>query len=563
MKKITLLSALFLSSIGGIYAQPKAEVRAVWLSNYGLDWPSSTNATSQKQEMINLLDELAAININTVIFQAQVRGDVAWDSSYQPAMFCITGNGAKSMSYDVSEFVIEECHKRNMECHAWIVPFRIGTVSQANRYKNNEHPHIYSQHPDWCCTYSNALYLNPGLPEVREYLVDVYRELVTNYDFDGINFDYTRYPTSSTSDFDDTEAYQKYNPEGLPRGDWRRENINTLVAEVYDMAKSIKPEIKVGSAPIGTYQNLPGYGNMTAYSVFQDPKQWIESGHHDLIIPQEYFNEKYGFSDNMTTWENLVNGRHLIIGTAPYKMVDGTNDWEPEVMFDQIETIRSRENTTGVCFFRAKHIVGSETKIQTLHNELQDNYFKYPAHIPPMEHNGITTPGKPSNVSQTYQNGQYVITWDEPEVTESPIRYYSVYFVNNGSVDLNDVTKQAAHIVKGNELIYTSDDPDLQFAVTAFDQGYYESEPAFAGTTGIDDIYSPASHISFSYNTLTIEGDRDLKRVEIYAINGTQVMQTAICGSTVSIDCGHMNKGVYIVRTLYVDGGVNVNKIMR
>ena len=564
MKKLFLIAVTMLSALT-MSAQPKHEVRAVWLTtNSGSDWPKGKyDEAKQKELLVDILDRLAAANFNTIIFQAQVKGDVAWVSTMQPAMRYITGDGAKGLSYDVSRFVIDECHKRNMECHAWIVPYRIGTTSDANRYKNNSVKHPYTSHPELCVTYNNALYLDPGLPETRQYLLDVYRELITNYDYDGVNFDYTRYPGS---DFDDADSYAAYNPEGLPKADWRRQNINTFIAEFYEMAKSINPNIKVGAAPIGTYKNVQGYGNMTAYgSVYQDACQWMQSGNHDLLIPQMYWNENYGFSPNMVTWVTNCAGRQLVIGLAPYKMVDGSNDWEVEVVTDQIEKIRNQNGTSGVCFFRADHVIDeSETKIADLYNALQSNYFKYPAHIVPMDYNGITYPNSPLNVKQEYTDEQYHITWDTPMLDElsTPIRYYSVYLCDGTTVDINDLQTVAAHIVKGNEFTYSSTDPNLRFAVTTFDKNYYESAPAISETNSIDNIVTH-SQICYANDILTITGNKSVKQVDIYSISGANLRYARFNVSEVSINCSDFSKGVYIARIIYCDGTTTTHKFIR
>ncbi len=564
MKKLFLIVVTMLSALT-MSAQPKHEVRAVWLTtNSGSDWPKGKyDEAKQKELLVDILDRLAAANFNTIIFQAQVKGDVAWVSTMQPAMRYITGDGAKGLSYDVSRFVIDECHKRNMECHAWIVPYRIGTTSDANRYKNNSVKHPYTTHPELCVTYNNALYLDPGLPETRQYLLDVYRELITNYDYDGVNFDYTRYPGS---DFDDADSYAAYNPEGLPKADWRRQNINTFIAEFYEMAKSINPDIKVGAAPIGTYKNVQGYGNMTAYgSVYQDACQWMQSGNHDLLIPQMYWNENYGFSPNMVTWVTNCAGRQLVIGLAPYKMVDGSNDWEVEVVTDQIEKIRNQNGTSGVCFFRADHVIDeSETKIADLYDALQNNYFKYPAHIVPMEYNGITYPNSPLNVKQEYTDGQYHITWDTPMLDElsTPIRYYSVYLCDGTNVDINDLQTVAAHIVKDNEFTYSSTDPNLRFAVTTFDKNYYESAPAISETNSIDNIVTHFQ-ICYAHDILTITGNKSVKQVDIYSISGANLRHAQFNVPEVSINCSDFSKGMYIARIIYCDGTTTTHKFIR
>ena len=565
MKKILLLSITLVSALS-ISAQPKYEVRAVWLTtNSGLDWPKGVyDETTQKENLCEILDKLADANFNTIIFQAQVKGDVLWESTMQPAMRAITGNGSKSMSYDVSEYVIEECHKRNMECHAWIVPYRIGTSSDANKYVSNKVKHPFTTNPELCVEYNGSYYLDPGLPETREYLLDVYRELIFNYDYDGVNFDYTRYPGS---DFDDADSYAKYNPDGLPKDDWRRQNINTFIAEFYDMAKSINPNIKVGAAPIGTYKNVLGYGNMTAYgSVYQDACQWMQSGNHDLLVPQMYWNEKNGFTPNMSTWVTNCDGRQLVIGLAPYKMVDGSNDWEVSVITDQIEKIRNNDGTSGVCFFRADHIIDdSQAKIADLYDELQNNYFKYPAHIVPMDYNGVTKPNAPENVKQEYINGQYIISWDVPslDVDNTPLKYYSVYLSDGESVDLDDPQLVVAHITRDNELVYSSDDLNLRFAVTTFDKNYYESEPAISEISGVDETLTEESNFHYSNDMIYINSSNPINVVEVYSILGTCYIYQSICGNEATISCESLPNGVYIVRTICDNGATNVNKFIR
>ena len=565
MKKLILLIVSI--SLGfSIIAQPKREVRAVWLTtNSGLDWPKGEyDENVQKRNLCEILDKLADANFNTIIFQAQVKGDVLWESSMQPAMRSVTGNGANSMSYDVSKFVIDECHKRNMECHAWIVPYRIGTSSEASKYNNNKIKHPYTSNPELCIEYKDALYLDPGLPATRKYLLDVYQELISNYNYDGVNFDYTRYPGS---DFDDSKSYSTYNPEGLPKDEWRRQNINTFIAEFYEMAKRINPNIKVGAAPIGTYKNVSGYSNMTGYgSVYQDACQWMQSGNHDLLIPQMYWNENYGFSQNMSTWVTNSDGRQLVIGLAPYKMVDGSNDWEVSVVTDQIEKIRANNGTSGVCFFRTDHVIDiSQTKIEQLYNKLQETYFKYPAHIVPMDYNGITQPNAPINVTQEYINGEYHITWDTPELDteDTPIKYYSIYLSNDTKVEVNNPQHVVAHIVKGNEFTYSSSDPNLRFAVTTFDKNYYESGPSISKITGIEKTESDNTNFYYSNGFVNITSAKAIGVVEVYSITGHRLLYAIDLGTSATIPCEHLPNGVYIVLTQYHDGAKSVNKFIR
>lgn len=567
--RIHLLAIALLASVFVTSAQitPKSEVRAVWLTTNGaLDWPSSYNVSKQKKELIDILDKLEKANFNTILFQVQAKGDVAWKSNIQPAMRYITGYGANGLSYDVSQYVIDECHKRGMECHAWIVTYRIGTEGEASYYDNNKVKHVLREHPEWCRLYSGAYYLDPAEPEVREYLVELYREMLTNYDFDGVNFDYTRYPGKDGFSTDASLfAQDKYNPEHIENiEDWRRWNINTFIADFYEMAKSVRPDVKVGCAPFGTYKNLPGYGNTTAYgSVYQDAVQWATSGHMDIVIPQMYWNERYGFSPNMGTWVDELDGHTFVVGLAPYKMVDGSNDWEPSVVYDQIEKIRNREGTSGECFFRVNHVIGSSDKVQQLYNELCDNYYKYPAHIPPIATLGVTKPSVPANVTQEYVDGKYLITWDANPETDR-VRYYTVYLADGSTVDIDDPAKVAAWKVNDTKLEYSSDNPDLKFAVTAFDHGYYESDPAMAANTGVDYMGSTPALITYSHYRLAIESpQRTIKSVDIYGINGTHAINVMVNANNVAVECGDLARSVYVARVNYADGGTQIVKIIR
>ena len=557
MKQLFLLAIIALCCVVPAWAQPKAEVRAVWLTtNSNLDWPSkSTLSESQmKAELTDILDRLKEANFNTILFQAQVKGDVAWESEIQPAMRALTGNGANRMSWDVSKYVIEECHKRGMECHAWIVPYRVGTASEAAKYDNNPVKHVVKLHPELCVLYNNAYYLDPGLPEVRSYLVELYREVVTNYDYDGYNFDYTRYPGSA---FGDDESYAKYGG-GMSLADWRRLNINTFVHEFYDMVKSIKPDVKVGAAPIGTYKNVNGTGNMSAYSdVYQDACEWMQAGKHDLLVPQMYWNEKYGFSTHMTTWVENGAGRQIVVGLAPYKMLDSTNNWEYTVVTDQIEKVRNKEGMSGVCFFRAMNILGTETKVQQLYAALRDDYFKYPAHIPAMDYNGVTKPNAPIGTHVSRNNGIYTISWEKPALNEKDIKYYCVYASESETVDIADIKNCVGFALTDTKWEYATDKEGLHFAVTAFDTNYYESDAAMASVDGIDE--SLRFSIGVSNGALNIVAVNDIASVEVFDLAGRASGRTKISGRGATVE--NLAHAMYLVVATDCNGNIFSQKI--
>ena len=545
-------------------AQPKQEIRAVWLTtNSGLDWPSSTSESAQKTSLIEILDKLKAANFNTILLQVQVKGDVLWSSTYQPSMKTFTGNGSKNLSWEPCSFVIDECHKRGMECHAWIVPYRIGTASEANRYASNPRKHPYLEHPEWCVAYGGAFYLNPGLPEVREYLLNLYRELITNYDFDGTNFDYTRYPTSSLTDFDDSAAFALYG-NGLSLADWRRNNINTFVHDFFDMARSIKPRLKVGCAPIGTYKRAPGYGNMEAYGVFQDPVEWMNAGKQDIAFPQLYWNETYGFTPHMEMWAELTNySRHIVAGLAPYKMAD-SNNWPVTEVTGQIEKAREAQGVEGVCFFRTEQIIGSQAKYKQLYSELRDNYFKYPANIPPMPYlTGVTKPNAPTNVTMSSSGRTHTVTWDAPAPAAdgTEVKYYCVYRATR-PLHINNITRCIGNFITTNSFTFTSDNEVEEVAVTAFDVNYYESDPAFELASGLNTTAGRCT-VAVTPSMVRVEAPAAIATATIFSASGAEVARLTGAGSQFSLDISHLQRGCYFLQLRDEQNCISVEKFIK
>lgn len=565
MKKNLLSITLLLLNAIFVFAQPKSEIRAVWLTtNGGSDWPKqSYGEKTQKENLCIILDKLAEANFNTIIFQTQVKGDVLWDSEIQPAMLDVTGNGDKSLSYNVCDFVIEECHKRNMECHAWIIPYRVGSKTYGTYYSGNKVKHVTESHPELCVSFSGEMYIDPALPEGREYLLNLYRELITKHKFDGTNFDYTRYPGSG---FDDAASYKKYG-NGMNKDDWRRQNINTFVHEFYDMAKSINPDIKVGAAPIGTYKNVAGYGNMTAYgSVYQDACEWMQAEKQDILVPQMYWNEQYGFSPNMTTWVDNAAGRQLVVGLAPYKMIDGSNNWEYTVVTDQIEKVRAKEGMSGVCFFRTDHVIKTTNKkIGQLYNALKTNYFEYPANIVPMDYNGVTKPNKPVDAMGEYKDGTYTVRWTAPapDSENTAIKYYCVYASESPTVDITDIKNCVGFYIKDTEFSYASDKPGMNFVVTAFDKNYYESDGVMIEISGVEDSFINSISFSFRDNKISVKAEKGISDVTLYSAAGAMVKSEQVNSTEAYISCDDLSNGIYIVKAKYDNGTVSTHKIIR
>lgn len=310
-----LYSILFLSLfLTSGYAQtPKREMRATWLATvWSLDWPSTKIAETgnaaqikaQKDQMIRILDNLSSVNINAVFFQVRSRCDAMYKSSYEPWSSDLVTERGKDPGYDPLAFVVEEAHKRGIEVHAWMNPYRFSTAST---YWDGQAGDYRETHPEWILTYpaQNGKYnaiMNPALPEVRQRITDIVREVVTNYDVDGVVFDDYFYAYGGTPADLDADAQEKYKPEDMSVGDWRRENINKMVASVYDMIQKEKPYVTFGVSPFGIWttnndvaqkqgivlpQGITG-GNMYE-EIYCDPVAWLKEGTVDYISPQLYW----------------------------------------------------------------------------------------------------------------------------------------------------------------------------------------------------------------------------------------------------------------------------------
>lgn len=257
MKKISILvlsliMTLTMCSVSSFAdSSNDKEMRAAWISTvYNLDWPKTkNNEAKQKKEYTDLLDKLKSVGINTAVVQVRPKSDALYKSNINPWSEYLTGTQGKDPGYDPLPFLIEEAHKRGMEFHAWFNPYRITMADESIDKLPANHP--AKKNPSWVVKHGNKYYYDPGLPEVRKYIVDSIAEVVQNYDIDGVHFDDYFYPGVS---FNDTATYQKYG-KGQNKDDWRRENVNTLLRDVKASIKSIKPNVVFGVSPAGIWRN--------------------------------------------------------------------------------------------------------------------------------------------------------------------------------------------------------------------------------------------------------------------------------------------------------------------
>lgn len=308
MKYIKIIFFLLLITNIVLGQSPKRETRASWLTTvWRIDWPTTVVTTSgntaqiqaQKNEMTRILDSLKSSNMNAVYFQVRSRCDAMYNSSYEPWSTDLVGTRGMNPGYDPLAFAVEEAHKRGIELHAWLNPYRYESVK--NQWTGL--PGDYrTPHPEWILTYADVSILDPGRPEVRKIIKNIIGEIVHNYDVDGIIFDDYFYAYGGTSSTLDAATQTLYKPANMALGDWRRANINKMVSDVYDTIQAQKPYVKFGVSPFGIWTTdnnvaikegipLPAGitgGNMYA-EIYCDPVAWLKEGTVDYISPQLYW----------------------------------------------------------------------------------------------------------------------------------------------------------------------------------------------------------------------------------------------------------------------------------
>lgn len=456
MRKCCLLLILFLAFQGLFGVEPpKKEIRAVWLTTvYGLDWPHKPATTeagrkAQQQALIDILDRLQEANFNMVFVQARLRGDVIYHSSIEPACKTFSGKYGVMPGYDPLAFVIEECHKRGMECHAWFVTFPVGTDKSVKEQGNLS---VVKRQPKLCKRHNGEWYLDPGVPETADYILSLVKEIVNGYDVDGIHFDYIRYPEQAKT-YPDKSVYTKYGKK-MRLEDWRRENINRMVFRIYDWVKQAKPWVQVSSSPLGKYNRIPRVPNAgwTAYeSVFQDPKAWMQAGKQDMIVPMMYYlhDNFFPFVDN---WVENSNGRLIVPGLGAYRMDKSEADWAVTDITDQIDYSRYYGGA-GCTFFRCGNVLYND---KGLYDELKNNYYKYPAQLPPLAWLNDSVPAAPEEIRVERLEDELRLSWDKP-ASENQELTYTVYYSMTDSLDTSLAKSILATHVRGNELFLPVD----------------------------------------------------------------------------------------------------------
>jgi uncharacterized lipoprotein YddW (UPF0748 family) len=376
-----------------ISAQPKPEFRGVWVATVdNIDWPSSKNLSSeaQKNEFIKLLDMHKANGMNAIVMQIRPSTDAFYPSPYEPWSEWLTGTQGLPPSpyYDPLQFMLTETHKRQMEFHAWMNPYRANfNINKASIAAT----HVTKLYPNWFLTYGDKKYFDPGNKEVQQYVTNVVKDVVSRYAIDAIHFDDYFYPYRITGkEFPDNANYLKYG-NGMTKDDWRRSNTDSIIVMLSRAIKNENPACQFGISPFGVWRNIdkdsingsntkPGQTNYD--DLYADILLWLKNDWIDYVAPQLYWEFEHKaapFQILVDWWNEHTYSKNCYIGLGYYRAGSNTS-WKDKTQLPRmIEALRNKPNINGMIFFSSKSF---NKNPNGWNDSLQLNYFKEPAKTP-------------------------------------------------------------------------------------------------------------------------------------------------------------------------------------
>jgi len=475
---------------------PKREQRGMWITAYLSDWPSGAITTSNTPVMQNacrkMLDTLQVNHINTIYYHVRAMCDAMYNSAYEPWSSYVSGTRGVAPAFDPFEYLVAEAHKRGIEVYAWVNPYRYGHGD--NMWGQSELDYIHT-HPEWLLTTDYETVLNPGIPEVRQRVVDVCQDILVKYDVDGLVFDDYFYNQDNPSFSLDADLYNAYKAAGgtMSQGDWRRENVNQMVKDVNDMVKQVKPWVRFGIGPAGvacTAQTVadkygvepcPVGSDWQYNQIYSDPMAWVTRGTIDFLAPQVYWKTTGTFTGVTTWWGKMAAlfNRHIFIS----QWVPDEEGWTLAEFVKQGRVMReamAAGGNPGMVYFRyntwrnKKEVI--DGKVRQLRIWLKDSLY------PTIALNPAPAWIKPDQTYTTVTNLEYSdgkLTWDSiPNVR------YVVYTIPDG-VDDRDFSCQASYIEGisywANYTVPAAKREGYHYAVTILDRWENEYAPVTPG----------------------------------------------------------------------------------
>lgn len=493
MKAKTILLAcivLFMAAVAGAQTRyPKREFRGAWIQCVNGQF-QGMSTESMQQLLVGQLNSLQGAGINAIIFQVRAEADALYKSSYEPWSRFLTGVQGKAPSpyWDPMQFMIDECHKRGMEFHAWINPYRAKTKGTAAL--SPIHP--YMQHPELFVSYGGQLYFDPALPENRKYICKIVRDIVSRYDVDAIHMDDYFYPYPNPGeDFPDNVSFAQYGRGYSNKADWRRDNVNVLIKEIHETVRACKPWVKFGVSPFGIYRNKKSDPNgsdtrgLQNYDdLYADVLLWVNNGWVDYNIPQIYWEIGHPAADYdnlIHWWAKHASARPLYIGQDVMRTVNKADARNPlqNQMPAKMKLQRSLPAVQGSCQWYAAAVVENAGNYRTM---LEKEYHRYPALLPASPFIDNKAPGKVKKVKMFWTADGPVLFWTAPNAKDEmdkAVQYVVYRFAKHEKRNLND----ASHIVAITrdtfyKLPYAGGKTTYQYVVTALDRLHNESKEA-------------------------------------------------------------------------------------
>lgn len=519
------------------WKMPKREVRAVWLTTIGgLDWPHSyaqneLMAGRQKQELRDILDKLQRAGINTVLFQARVRGTVVYPSQLEPWDGCLSGVPGRSPGYDPLDFAIDECHKRGMELHAWVVTIPVGKWNALGcKTLRNKYPHLIKR-------IGEEGYMDPENTATATYLANFCKEITDRYDVDGIHLDYIRYPETWKINIAHDAA---------------RRNITTIVRAIGEKVKASKPWVKYSCSPIGKFSDLSRFASngWNAYAkVCQDAQGWLRDGLMDALFPMMYFQGNHFFPFAID-WAEQSYGRMLVPGLGIYFMSSSEKNWSLDVITREMQV--ARQYGMGHAYFRSKFFTDNLKGIYTYAQRVFTPTLALP---PAMTWENNKLPAPPSDLNTSEEQGKAIISWrGGRSANNSPYILYNVYASTSYPVDVTDARNLIAMRYAKNRIVVSPRNAQMYFAVTSIDRYGNESLPLQTGKAA-GGVKSELKMLAYSDGKVSLPKSADATWGRVWVVETLQGQHvTTLSSMADKLDVRSINDGVYVLRALNSKG---------
>lgn len=447
--------------------EPLHEVRAVWLTTIGgLDWPhsysqSARSAARQQKDFCDILDKLRVAGINTVLLQTRIRATTIFPSDMEPWDGCLSGFPLRSPGYDALAFAIDECHKRGMKLHAWVVAIPVG------RWDGDGCKTLRKRVPHLLKKIGGEGFMNPEESETADYLARFCRDIARRYDVDGIHLDYIRYP----------ETWKL-----IADRDKERDNITRIVKSVHDAVKSEKPWVMMSCSPVGKYADTKrqwSHGWNARDVVCQDAALWLEKGYMDALFPMMYFRGQ-NFYPFAIDWKERSEGKIIVPGLGIYFMDKREKDWPLTDITQEMNVLR--QYGMGFCFFRSKFFTDN---VKGLYDYTESVFSRQPSLVPPMTWLEKSRPVSPQEVNVMGCNDSLLLSWTVDSVSLSRCRdkggiLYNVYGSASAPVDVTKADNLLMASYSDNAIMIPKSRM-CYFAVTTTDRYGNESEPCQSG----------------------------------------------------------------------------------